>query len=285
MAFDDIAGRVALVTGAARGIGRATAAALLERGARVALTDVDASLVNITAGTLDPRRTRTRAYGLDVRDADAFDEVVRQTEHDLGPIDILVNNAGIMPLGRFADMDAEALRLQFDINVFGVMNGMRSVLPKMRPRKRGHIVNIASSAGVVGIPYAAAYSATKHAVVGLTEAVRREEVEHGIDLSYILPTPVNTELISGSTRMRWPPVQSTDDVAMAILYAIRTGQVDVFVPRSARLGKFLQAVAPRSVYERVGRLLKMDRLFGEVDEVARASYRRRVFTKDRSPTA
>ena len=280
MAFEDIAGRTALVTGAARGIGRAIAAALLEKGARVALTDVDADLVDTTLGTLDPRRTRSRAYGLDVRDEVAFADVVTRTEHDLGPIDILGNNAGIMPLGNFVDMDAEALRLQFDINVFGVMNGMRAVIPRMRPRKRGHIINIASTAGTVGIPYAAAYSATKHAVVGITESVRREEASHGIGFSYIMPVPVNTELISGSKRMRWPPIQEPEVVAQAVLDAIQSGQVDVFVPKAARLGQVLQALTPRPFYERVGRLLKMDVLFGEVDEVARASYRRRVFSKN-----
>ncbi len=279
MAFNDIAGRVALVTGAARGIGRATAAALLETGARVALTDVDGSLVSITAGTLDPRRTRTRAYGLDVRDADAFTEVVRRTEHELGPIDILVNNAGIMPIGRFTDMDPDAIKMQFDINVFGVMNGMRAAIPHMRRRKRGHIVNIASTAGKIGMPYAAAYTAAKHAVVGLTEAVRREEADQGIAMSYIMPVPVNTELISGSKRMRWPPIQEPEDVAKAIVAAIRSGAVDVYVPKGARWGQILQAITPRPFYERVGHLLGMDRLFGEVDEVARASYRRRVFSK------
>jgi len=279
MAFDDIAGRVALVTGAARGIGRATASALLERGARVAFTDLDPELADITAGTLDPRRTRSRAWALDVRDPDAFSRVVDKTEHDLGPIDILVNNAGIMPVGRFTDMDPSAIQHQFDVNVFGVMNGMRAVIPRMRTRKRGHVVNISSTAGTVGIPHAAAYSATKHAVIGLSEAVRREEAEHGIDISYIMPVGVNTELISGSKRMRWPPIQEPEDVAAAVVHAIRTGTIDVYVPSSARLGKVLQAITPRPFYERVGRLLRMDRLFGEVDEVARASYRRRVFTR------
>ena len=214
-----------------------------------------------------------------MRDADAFTEVVRRTEHELGPIDILVNNAGIMPIGRFTDMDPDAIKMQFDINVFGVMNGMRAAIPHMRRRKRGHIVNIASTAGKIGMPYAAAYTAAKHAVVGLTEAVRREEADQGIAMSYIMPVPVNTELISGSKRMRWPPIQEPEDVAKAIVAAIRSGAVDVYVPKGARWGQILQAITPRPFYERVGHLLGMDRLFGEVDEVARASYRRRVFSK------
>lgn len=276
MAFDDIAGRVALVTGAARGIGRSIAQTLLEHGARVAMTDVDVTLMDVTAGTLDPRRTRTRVYELDVRDPDAFADVVARVEVDLGPVDILVNNAGIMVLGRFADGTFEREQRQFEVNVYGVMNGMRAVLPRMKTRRRGHIVNIASSAGVVGIPYAAGYSATKHAVVGLTEAVRREEYDQGVDFSYILPVPVKTELMAGARGMRWPPIIPPEDVAGAVIEAVRTGRVDVFVPRSARLGVILQAVTPRNFYERFGRFLRMDRLFGDVDEQRRKAYTERI---------
>jgi len=282
MAFDDIAGRVVLVTGAARGIGRSIAAAFLDRGARVAITDKDATLADVTAGALDPRRTRTRVYALDVTDADAFLRVVARVEHEMGPLDVVVNNAGIMPLGRFTDLGPTVERLQFEINVFGVMNGMRAVVPRMRARRRGHVVNIASTAGVVGIPYAAGYSASKHAVVGLTEAVRREEMASGIDFSYILPIPVKTDLMRGAQALRWPPIIPPESVADAVIDAVRTGKVDVFVPKSARLAVFLQAVAPRTFYERFGKLMNMDRLFGDVDQRARAAYHRRILGEEAS---
>jgi short-subunit dehydrogenase len=277
MPFADLAGRVALVTGAARGIGRAIAAALLEKGARVALVDVDVANAEATAGALDPRRTRTAVYALDVTDGGAFERLIGRVEHDLGPLDILVNNAGVMALGNLLELAPEVDRRQVEINLFGVLNGMRAALPKMKRRHRGHIVNVASTAGVVGVPGSAVYCATKHAVVGLTEAVRREEEDSGVGFSYVCPIPVNTELMSGAGRVRWPRMQEPDDVARAVVHAIESGEVDVFVPRTARVSVVLQAITPRRFYERVGRMLKVDRMFSSVDEKARSSYFARAF--------
>src|SRR5690606_12715348 len=127
------------------------------------------------ASTTDRLRAtgaRVGAYRLDVTDLDAFTDVVARVEGELGPVDILVNNAGIMPVGPFAALAPDTDDKQIAINLFGVIHGMRATLPRMMRCKRGHVVNIASSAGKVGIPNIAVYCATKHAVVGLTEAVR-----------------------------------------------------------------------------------------------------------------
>jgi NADP-dependent 3-hydroxy acid dehydrogenase YdfG len=158
-----LAGRVAAVTGAARGIGRATAEALVHAGMRVAIGDLDAALAERTA-----REIGAVAFALDVTDRGSFDRFVARVEERLGPIDVLVNNAGIMPLGPFVAEDDLTARRMVDINVHGVVHGMKAVLPAMLARDRGHLVNIASSAGKDGLPGGATYSGTKHFVIGVS---------------------------------------------------------------------------------------------------------------------
>ena len=141
----------------------------------------------------------TVALPLDVTDRASFAAFLDGAEEQLGPLDVLVNNAGIMQIGRFIDEDDLTARRMVDINIHGVILGMKLALERMIPRDRGHIVNISSQAGKFGAPGGATYSATKHAVVGLTEAVRGELRLMGahIDLSYVMPFVVNTELGSG----------------------------------------------------------------------------------------
>jgi len=276
MAFQHVAGRVTLVTGAARGIGRATAAAFLDHGASVALCDVDVDLLHRTAGELAGKGGRLQAYELDVADAEAFERVFARVEHDLGPVDILVNNAGIMPVGPFLQLSAALDRHLFEVNVFGVINGMRAALPRMERRHRGHVVNIASVAGKMGVPFIAVYAASKHAVVGLTESVRAEMADTGIGFSYVLPAFVDTELTTGTGRLPFPPVTSPAEVAAAVVGAVQTGRVDVYVPRVTRLAVTIPALLPRMVHEPLARLFRLHRIFRDVDEGARASYRERI---------
>jgi NADP-dependent 3-hydroxy acid dehydrogenase YdfG len=166
-----LAGSVIAITGGARGIGAATAAALLGQGARVGIGDLDVSLARRTAQELGRGAV---AFDLDVTDRASFAAFLDSVEDALGALDALVNNAGIMPIGRFIDeSDATARRL-VDVNVHGVINGSKLALERFVPRGRGHIVNIASTAGKAGLPGGVTYCATKHAVVGLSEAIRQE---------------------------------------------------------------------------------------------------------------
>ncbi len=149
---------------------------------------------------------------------------------------MLVNNAGIMQVGRFIDEDDLTARRMVDINIHGVILGMKLALARMIPRDRGHIVNISSQAGKFGAPGGATYSATKHAVVGLTEAVRGELRLMGahIDLSYVMPFVVNTELGSGLGEARGMSNLEPAEVADAIVEALQLRIVDVWVPKSAK---------------------------------------------------
>ena len=209
-----LAGQTAAITGGARGIGRATAQAFLRQGMRVAIGDVDFQAAQQTAEELGSSAV---ALGLDVTERESFAAFLDGAEEQLGPLDVLVNNAGIMPLGRFVDEDDLTTQRMIDINLHGVIFGMKLALARMVPRDRGHIVNIASQAGKFGAPGGATYSATKHAVVGLTEAVRGELRMMGanIDLSYVMPFVVNTELGSGTATVRGQRNLEPSEVARA----------------------------------------------------------------------
>lgn len=271
---EQIAGRVVLITGAARGIGRATAQALLAAGARVAVCDLQGA--SDTAAQLASVGPQVRGYELDVRDFEAFCATVERVSDDLGPVDVLVNNAGIMPLGGFLAQPLATDRRQLEVNLFGVVHGMRATLPGMAERGRGHVVNIASAAGRIPLAQGAVYAASKAAVIQLTESVRAEYIDSAVRFTYVLPSLVRTDLISGLGRPLYPPVCEPADVAAAVLKAIETGRVDVYVPRFARLGAVLPAVLPRRVVEALGRFLGVDSMFADVDASARAAYAERI---------
>jgi NAD(P)-dependent dehydrogenase (short-subunit alcohol dehydrogenase family) len=266
-----LVGQVAAVTGGARGIGRATAEALVREGMKVAIGDVDVALAERAAAELGPDVV---ALELDVTRRESFEGFADAVEERLGALDVLVNNAGIMALGRFADETDESAQRTIDINLHGVIFGTKVALARMTPRNRGHIVNIASQAGKYGAPGGATYSATKHAVIGLTEAVRGELHAEGsaIELSYV----VNTELGSGTQRARGFKNLEPSEVADAIVDALRHGVVDVWVPRSARHRHRISAMLPRATSERIARAMKADRVLLEADAAARRGYELRA---------
>jgi short-subunit dehydrogenase len=270
-----IAGQNAAITGAARGIGRATAQAFLAAGMRVAIGDVDLACAEQTAAELG---ARTVALPLDVTDRASFAGFLDGAEEQLGPIDVLVNNAGIMPVGRFIDEDDLTARRTIDIDLHGVIFGMKLALARMLPRDRGHIVNIASQAGKFGTAGIATYSATKHAVVGLTEAVRAELRLMGahIDLSYVMPYIVNTELGVGLGQVRGFHNVEPSEVADAIVEALEHGAVDVWVPKTAKRSYQVGTLLPRSVAEGLGHIARVDRVIADADMDARRDYELRA---------
>jgi NADP-dependent 3-hydroxy acid dehydrogenase YdfG len=266
-------GKVVAITGAARGIGRATAGALVSEGARVAIGDLDGELAERTAAELGGD---TVAFELDVTRRDSFASFLEQTEKALGPLDVLINNAGIMPLGPLVDEDdATAVRM-IDINLHGVLTGIKLALPGMLERGSGHIVNIASQAGKTGFPGGATYCATKHAVVGLSEALRAETYESGIEVSCVMPAIVNTELAAGLQQARAVKSVEPEDVAAEIVDALKHRRFDVYVPRSS--GRIAKAVSilPRGARERIGRLLNVDQVLAGADFRQRRAYEERA---------
>ena len=268
-----LAGKVVAITGGARGIGKATAASLVAEGARVAIGDLDQELAERTASELG---SDTIALELDVTNRESFAQFLAQVEERLGPVDVLINNAGIMPLGRFIDEDDATARRMFDINVHGLIYGMKLALPGMVRRGTGHVVNISSAAGKGGFPGGAIYCGTKHAVVGISEAVRAELVDTGVEISVVMPVVVNTELGAGTVESRGVKKVEPEDVAAAIVSALRTPKFDVWVPRETGAINKVMQVLPRRGREAVARFLKADQVLAGADPVARAAYEDRA---------
>lgn len=265
-------GKVVAITGGARGIGKATATALVRKGSRVAIGDLDQGLAEATAAGLGGG---TIALALDVTDRASFEAFLAETERQLGPVDAVINNAGIMPVTPFVDEGQDSVRRQIDINLVGVITGTQLAIARLRPRGGGYIVNIASQAGKAGIPGIATYSATKHGVVGLSEAVRAELRGSGVEVLCVMPTVVNTELTSG-VGQKWVKPVEPEDVANEIVDAMEVPRFDVFVPKSnGGLYKFLQLL-PRGAREALGRAMKVDKLMLEVDHGARRAYEERA---------
>ena len=268
----ELDGKVVAITGGARGIGKATANALLVKGCRVAIGDLDLALAQEAAS---PHAERMLAFELDVTDRASFAAFLDQVEEQLGPIEALVNNAGIMPVSTFAEEGEDSIRRQVDVNLHGVINGTQLAIERMAPRHRGHIVNIASQAGKAGVPGIATYSATKHAVIGLSEAVRGELRGSGVDVACVMPTVVNTELTSG-VGQRWVKPVEAEDVAAAIVETLEVPRFDVFVPRINGVIYKILSLVPRDAREGLGRLMKVDRLMIDVDHGARRAYEERA---------
>jgi NADP-dependent 3-hydroxy acid dehydrogenase YdfG len=270
-----LAGETAAITGGARGIGRATAEAFLRVGMKVAIGDVDIEAARQTASELGPS---TVALALDVTDRASFSTFLDEAERQLGPVDVLVNNAGIMQVGRFIDEDDLTARRMVDINLHGVITGTKLALERMIARDRGHIVNVSSQAGKFGAPGGATYSATKHAVVGLTEAVRGELRLMGahVDMSYVMPFVVDTELGSGLGQARGLQTLQPSEVAEAIVQALQFGTVEVWVPKRSRATNVLVTVLPRRLSEGMARVMKADRVLVDANVGTRRGYELRA---------
>ena len=273
-----IAGRVVAITGGARGIGRATARALSVQGAKVAIGDIDAPLAQRAAHELGPNAL---GLELDVTDRASFEAFLDEVERRLGPLDVLINNAGIMPVGPFVSETEATARRILDINLHGVINGSKLALERFLPRNSGHLVNVASVAGKLGFPGGATYSASKHAVVGLSEAIRGELRGTAIDVTIVMPVVVNTELGSGLQRVRGIRKVEPEEVATRIMHALQTGHVDVWVPRSFAGLIRSAGFVPRSVADLVTRALKGHRVLVDPDPAQRAAYEHR--TADPAP--
>jgi len=268
----NLSGKVVAITGGARGIGKATATALVRKGCRVAIGDLDLALAEETAAGLGGG---TIALPLDVTDRSSFAAFLDAAERELGPLDVVVNNAGIMPVTPFVEESDDSIKRQLDINIYGVIVGMQLAIERFRARGGGHIVNLASQAGKGGFPGIATYSGTKHAVVGISEAARAELRGSGIEIACVMPTVVNTELTAGVGQRLIKPVEASD-VAGEIVDALEVPRFDVWVPRENGVFFKIVALMPRAAREGLGRLMKVDKLMTEVDHGARHAYEERA---------
>jgi NAD(P)-dependent dehydrogenase (short-subunit alcohol dehydrogenase family) len=267
-------GKVVVITGGGRGIGAATARALVAQGARVAIGDVDLETAERTAAELGGG---TIARRLDVTDRPAFTAFLDEVERELGPLDVIINNAGIMPVTPADEESDASITRQIELNLHAVIHGTREAMYRFRPRGAGHIVNVASVAGKGGFPGVATYCATKHGVVGYSEAVRFELRGSGVEVSCVMPSIVRTELTAGVEDARFVKSIQPEDVANAIVGALQKPKFDVFVPKANQYMTQIMSVFPRSFREGLARALKADTVMMDAaHNPERAAYEQRA---------
>ncbi|MEX3745226.1 MULTISPECIES: 3-ketoacyl-ACP reductase [Lysinibacillus] len=189
-----IAGKVALITGAGRGIGRATAVAFAQEGIHVGLIGRTLENLQQVAEELKQYDVKVAIAVANVADLDSITTAVESIRSELGAIDILVNNAGISKFGSFMDLTPEEWTNIIDVNVKGVYYTTRAVLPEMIERNTGDIINISSTAGQKGAPITSAYSASKAAVIGLSESLMLEVRKKNIRVTTLTPSTVATDM-------------------------------------------------------------------------------------------
>jgi NAD(P)-dependent dehydrogenase (short-subunit alcohol dehydrogenase family) len=194
----ELTGKTAFVTGAAGGIGRAAAAALAREGADVAIVDIDAAGLEQTRAEIAPHGTRIEVLVADISDPAAAEAAVARTISRFGRLDLAHNNAGLLgEIGPLASYPLEQARKLFDVNVFGLLHCMQPQLRHMVERGRGSIVNTASVSGVHAVPQIGVYTATKHAVIGLTRAAAVEYSASGVRVNCVCPGFVMTNMTKG----------------------------------------------------------------------------------------
>jgi NADP-dependent 3-hydroxy acid dehydrogenase YdfG len=267
----DLDGAVVLVTGGGRGIGRATGAAFAARGAVVCLADLDLPVAQEAADEIG-----AHAFGLDVTSRPSFERCVAEVSERFGPVDVLVNNAGVMPLGGFLDEADSLSATTLDVNVWGLINGMRVVLPAMIDRGSGHVVNVGSMAGKMPVPGMAVYNASKFAALGLSLALREEFAATGVSVTAVLPSAVRTGLVAGVPLGRGMPTVDPEQVARAIVASVRTRRAEITVPGYLRLFDLVNAVLPEPLFRLGRRLLDDARALTSLDQDARHEYAQRV---------
>lgn len=257
MAQTELGGRVVAITGAARGIGLAVASGCVSAGMRVVVGDLDARAVQQVAEQLGPNAV---GVVVDVSDEDSFASFLDAAEEHFGPLDVLINNAGVLRMGPLAEATAEDVRLQLDVNVRGVITGTRLAMQRFIARGQGHIVNMASSASMIATPNGAVYSASKHAVLGLTRAVRGELRGTAVRTTVVMPGVIRTEMTQDFAPALGVRVVEPEAVAEAILAALRTGAPEIYVPKEVGLQGRLFTMLPARASDAMKRLARVDRV-------------------------
>lgn len=266
--------KVAIVTGAAQGAGKATAHALAREGVRVALGDLDEQKVRAAADEVGNGAIGLR---LDVSDRQGYIDFIDEVERQLGPLDIMVNNAGIMPIGPFEDEAPQTAQRIVDVNLMGPLHGSKEAIRRFKERgTKGHIVNVASGAGWIPGAGGVTYTASKFAVVGMTEALLLELHGTGIDVSVVAPAVIKTQLSQGITEVKGLRAVEPSEVGDAIVKGLKHNTYAIFVPSAMGAMVKLYATLPYKVRGMMARATGSDKLLLNFDRAAREAYERSV---------
>ncbi|MCH2162035.1 MAG: SDR family NAD(P)-dependent oxidoreductase [Phycisphaerales bacterium] len=243
-------GKRAFITGGARGIGLAIASELVDRGCAVALSDIDEIPLAEAAGALQEKGGEVDTLVLDVTDASA----VAGLPSRLGDIDVLVNNAGTVMGGAFLDVDPADHARVIEVNLEGLMRVTHALLGGLIARPESAIVNLASAAGFVGLPYAGPYAATKWGVLGFGESLRLELAESGhrhVHLTHVCPSYVDTELFAGAAVLRSTRRLTPSGLARKVVRAVERNRLWVRTPWLVAMTPMLRGILPQAVTDRI----------------------------------
>ena len=250
-------GRLCFITGAASGIGRAVAEQSAQAGAHVLLTDINEdALTTVAEGIRTAGGVVLDSRALDIADIEQVQSYARDIHERFGSVDVLMNVAGISIWGTVDTLSHEQWRRVVDINLMGPIHVIESFVPQMiKAQRGGHIVNVSSAAGLFGLPWHAAYSASKFGLRGVSEVLRFDLERHGIGVSLVCPGGVDTGLVQtlevAGIDMQQPRMQklkahfqrhavSPDTAARAIIKGVTAGRYMVFTSNDIRLGYWFQ---------------------------------------------
>jgi NAD(P)-dependent dehydrogenase (short-subunit alcohol dehydrogenase family) len=250
--------RVAVVTGAASGIGRALALVLAKQGCRLALADVHQAGLEETQRLIASHGSHAKTYRVDVADRTRMQQFADEIVSDYGVVHILVNNAGVSVNARFADHSLEDFEWLMGINFWGVVYGCKFFLPHLLAADEGHIVNISSLFGLVGVPQQSSYCASKFAVRGFTESLRSELTDTRVGVSSVHPGGIATNIVSSSRvhgdedahanhgRLieRFKKMMPPEEAAQVIVDGIVHNRARVLITRETHVIDFLRRLAP-----------------------------------------
>ncbi|MBI5119158.1 SDR family oxidoreductase [Candidatus Poribacteria bacterium] len=248
--------RIAIITGAASGIGRAISEELARRGATVVLSDVNAGLLEETTNSIAKAGHRAKAATVNVTDHEAVKNLVDDTVKEYGRLDYIFNNAGITVVGETQDFSCEDWRKVIEVNLFGVINGVLASYPVMVKQGFGHIVNTASLAGLIPAGGEISYTTSKYGIVGLSHALRVEGADLGVKVSVICPGFINTPIIYNSKTIGLdhqkmiaaiPGLLPVDECAREILHGVECNKATILITRLAKVLWPLHRISPNFI--------------------------------------
>jgi len=253
----ELRGKNVLITGGALGMGRSLARLLLHEGCRVAIVDIRESDLAEARGDLS-HSGDIATYVCDISDRDAVYALAEKVRAEFGAIDILVNNAGVVKSNPFLDKPDEVIERTVAVNLLAHFWTMKAFLPDMVVKKEGHVVNMASAGGLLGVPYISDYCATKFAVIGLTESLRQEFKLKGLSnvrFTYVCPNTVGTGMFAGARPVKGTRLLAADDVTGKILQGIKRNRSFIGVPLSVYLVPLTKALTPIPVLDLFNRVM------------------------------
>jgi len=257
MGTNPFQGKVAIVTGASSGIGRATALALAEQGGWVALASRNGEALSALAEELKRQGRQVIVIPTNVTQREQVETLVEEVLAQWGRVDILISNAGEYIRALITDLDPADLQRSLDVNFFGGVYCVKAVLPHMLAQRSGHIVFVTSMDGKIGLPPDAPYVSAKFALTGFCEVLRQEVHDSGIAVTNVLPGRVDTVMIE-NLKFAWiSPKILPESVAAAILNGIRKRKPIVIVPPQAKLLYYINVFAP-TLSDRLSRLFHLE---------------------------